>query len=522
MPNDADILRELQLCEYFQKEGSTKNIWISNGKKNRLHILDSIPFLSNVDFKIDYFLMRYSAVPLKYYFCDRANYIKWVAESIQKQFKEKYPDKDEPLILEQLKNNDPVKIDDVIKELDEKGKENNENGSSGEDWGQKNALRTKNCGAGVFFTDNITDMTKHIKEVFGLGTQEEQLKALIEQGERAIILHGAPGTGKTYTAREKLAGLFKDSQEIEIGTLDNNGVNFVQFHPSYDYTDFVEGYRPAIVKGKEDGQEAQKDGQEVQKEGERVSTFVRMDGIFKAFCRDAAAAVEEDKKKQEKKKLYPFIIDEINRADLAKVFGELMFCVENGYRGEQNCVKTQYDYLPTYKVEDKKSGLATLIKDDVFQNGFYIPDNVIIIGTMNDIDRSVESIDFAMRRRFRFINVEAGTEMRTGLEGMLLEIEDKEIVNQLFESVKKLNDEIKKSFGEAYQIGHGYFKNFGKYYNAAEPNDKISGSAFVEAKRKVWNYSLKPLLEEYMRGRRTGIELETLGNTFILGVKPHE
>ena len=504
--NSEQILIQLGIRDYFEEDKETqKAIWKDKKSGKRLYILGSNPAANQVAFDFDFFLMK-SARAARYYFCDKTRYMKWVAEKVKQNKNLKNLSKDEnPVIQFETENSNPFQKSDEYEAAIMKAVNI---------IGSNNILETgENVNKyGIFVTCEIEEMTKHIKEVFGVGTQEEQLKALIEQGERAIILHGAPGTGKTYTAREKLAGLFKEHKEIKIGTLDKNGRNFVQFHPSYDYTDFVEGYRPAIVKEKE-----------------QVSTFVRMDGIFKAFCRKVA--VEKDEKK-----LYPFIIDEINRADLAKVFGELMFCVENGYRGEENRVKTQYDYLPTYEVKDKKSGLATLIEDDVFQDGFYIPENVIIIGTMNDIDRSVESIDFAMRRRFRFINVDATTEMRTGLEGMLLKNQnenenaqneedrtDKRIVNQLVESVNKFNEVIKKHFSEAYQIGHGYFKNFGKYYNTAKTNKEAeSDPALVEAKRNIWNYSLKPLLEEYMRGRRAGIDLEELENTFIAGVSPDE
>lgn len=519
--NSEQILIQLGIRDYFDEDKETqKAIWKDKKSGKRLYILGSNPAANQVAFDFDFFLMK-SARDARYYFCDKTRYMKWVAEKVKQKKNLKNLSKDEnPVIQFETKNSNPFQKSDEYEAAIMKAVNI---------IGSNNILETgDNVNKyGIFVTCEIEEMTKHIKGVFGLGTQEEQLKALIEQGERAIILHGAPGTGKTYTARKKLAGLSmeckvqqddgKENQKgeqgdkLKIEIVELNG-NFVQFHPSYDYTDFVEGYRPAIVKEKE-----------------QVSTFVRMDGIFKAFCRKVA--VEKDEKK-----LYPFVIDEINRADLAKVFGELMFCVENGYRGEENRVKTHYDYLPTYEVKDKKSGLATLIEDDVFQDGFYIPENVIIIGTMNDIDRSVESIDFAMRRRFRFINVDATTEMRTGLEGMLLKNQnenenaqneedktDKRIVNQLVESVNKLNEVIKKHFSEAYQIGHGYFKNFGKYYNTAKTNKEAeSDPALVEAKRNIWNYSLKPLLEEYMRGRRTETDLEELENTFIAGVSPDE
>ena len=178
---------------------------------------------------------------------------------------------------------------------------------------------------------------------------------------KQVIFTGAPGTGKTFSVREYV----KDKD-----------YKFVQFHPSYDYSDFVEGLRPVVIDGQED------------------PTFVRMDGIFKEFCRHI---VEEN----HNEKNYYFIVDEINRADLAKVFGELMFGLEESYRGEKNRIQTQYKNLVTYKINN--AGKAEPIEKDVFKDGFYIPENLYFIGTMNDIDRSVDSMDFALRRRFSLI-----------------------------------------------------------------------------------------------------------------------
>ena len=124
-----------------------------------------------------------------------------------------------------------------------------------------------------------------------------------------------------------------------------------------------------------------------------------MDGSFKDFCRKV------DMENSSKNRY--FIIDEINRADLSKVFGELMFCLEKNYRGPQNAIPTQYSNLPVY--ETKKNKGVEPIGSDCFEDGFYIPDNIVIIGTMNDIDRSVDSFDYALRRRFKWINVTVDT-----------------------------------------------------------------------------------------------------------------
>lgn len=217
-------------------------------------------------------------------------------------------------------------------------------------------------------------------------TTQEEIEKLIVAKAKQIILTGAPGTGKTYIAKNI-------AKEKGTDLTWKNKVNgkypkyeFVQFHPSYDYTDFVEGLRP------------------VEDENGEIK-FQKVDGIFKKFCREVVNAKNKEGK-------YFFIIDEINRADLSKVFGELMYCLESDKRGADNKIQTQYANLPTYNPKTK-SKYEPDTKDknksdtnedkynlDVFADGFYIPENVYIIGTMNDIDRSVESMDFALRRRF--------------------------------------------------------------------------------------------------------------------------
>ena len=361
-----------------------------------------------------------------------------------------------------------------------------------------------------------------------------------------LILRGAPGTGKTYLAKE-IAKELTDGNEEQIG--------FVQFHPSYDYTDFVEGLRPVS-------------------NGDGAIEFRLQDGIFKDFCQKAKEAqliggqdnfdeawdsyleyinVAEEKEyitktsylsvnsrqnlsvnydsgvpgwslprkyvyelykdknynKQEyyksggrtvletlrkrfglkdylspteidTDKKFVFIIDEINRGEISKIFGELFFSVDPGYRGEKGRVSTQY---------------ANLHEND---EKFYIPENVYIIGTMNDIDRSVDTFDFAMRRRFRFVEVTAESQL-----GMLDEV----LGNKAQEAkirLRNLNAEIEKvqELNSHYHIGPSYFL-------------KLEDVNFDY--ELLWSDYLKPLLEDYLRGSYEEVEiLETLKKAFDL------
>ncbi len=425
------------------------------------------------------------------------------------------------------------------------------------------------------------------------GSDQIQVYINLVKANHNIILTGAPGTGKTHlskTIAEKMGAEIK----------------FVQFHPSYDYTDFVEGLRPCSDNGGGVG-------------------FERRDGVFKEFCKraiisqstdkevfselndnptvwkvslegtgdnptrkdclengyirigwsgygdvedfydfsdfenggknvlrafqstmqigdivlscysakeiDAVGVVTGDYEYREEGGDYPryrtvkwlvkgirenivdlnkgktftlatvyranisaeealgivrkydsgqvkadnpfvFIIDEINRGEISKIFGELFFSIDPGYRGKKGLVQTQYQNM--------------IEPDDVFKEGFYVPENVYIIGTMNDIDRSVESMDFAMRRRFAWKEVTA----EESFEAMKGKMTDPDKVRQ---RMFALNDEIAKTPGlnKSYQIGAAYFLKLDEY-----------GGDFD----KLWEYHLKGLLYEYLRGNRDADE----------------
>ena len=333
-------------------------------------------------------------------------------------------------------------------------------------------------------TGNIKELGKHLNNEWGADIKmdndssnngksiEEQLKDLISNGATQIILTGAPGTGKTRMAKEVAE------------KLNGKGYEFVQFHPSYDYTDFVEGLRP--IEDKDNA-------------GNTTMVFRKVDGIFKKFCREVVKQNAEEKK-------YFFLIDEINRADLSKVFGELMFCLETDKRGKDNAVQTQYQNLPTYDVKEKKYYGEDDSKD-VFKDGFYIPKNVIIIGTMNDIDRSVESMDFALRRRFIWKEVEVTRDLlKNSLKGILGEYKEKykcnfecnKVAEVIADSIMNLNNEKLKdnpNFGKHYFISQGQFANLpGNIINQAiDAGEKAEDKTEAIAKSlisSVWDLRL--------------------------------
>jgi len=375
-----------------------------------------------------------------------------------------------------------------------------------------------------------------------------------------LILRGAPGTGKTYLAKE-IAMELTGGNEDQIG--------FVQFHPSYDYTDFVEGLRPvsngdgAIEFKLEDGifkkfckkaeknwVYSQKDKFELEKEKKstakiskyfsnmefpsdklyttRNSSFfiteIDEDYIYisipenevskkvKLKIQDIEAMLTSESQIKQVKditrffnknnatqeysyyltlykmiknesiqeevieidnelKNFVFIIDEINRGEISKIFGELFFSIDPGYRGEKGSVSTQYANL--HETDDK----------------FYIPENVYIIGTMNDIDRSVDTFDFAMRRRFRFVEVTAESQVAMLDKELDIHAEEAKLrlrnLNAAIENVQELNSH--------YHIGPSYFL-------------KLKDVDFDY--ELLWSDYLKPLLEDYLRGSYE--EAETL------------
>lgn len=326
--------------------------------------------------------------------------------------------------------------------------------------------------------------------------------------KKQIVKYGAPGTGKTYQARQQTSLLFdiwKEEFAPDIDHTHNGQIELVQFHPSFSYEDFMEGLRPIL-------------------DGNGSAQLTLQNGVFKEFCRKAGKweidvyklglgvdwnSLTIEKLLLHKEKLsgvhwnhifevndssklvadavppFFFIIDEINRAELSRVFGELMYCLE--YRGVKGRVKTQYANLNNEKT-------CMLSEDQGYT--FFIPSNIYLIGTMNTIDRSVESFDFALRRRFRWEEVTPDT----GLLRYHLSEYQKEWV-KLAENLESLNDQIAKEalLGHDYQVGHAYLMNM-KYPTIL---------TVAEVRARIWDDCIRPLLQEYLRG--TGRENELIG-----------
>ena len=289
---------------------------------------------------------------------------------------------------------------------------------------------------------------------------KDMINKAISEGHKQIILTGAPGTSKTYSIRKFVEEKTGEGDNVK----DKKLSRFVQFHPSFDYSDFVEGIRPVVIDGRDN------------------NSFVRTDGIFKAFCRKIIEENITD--------TCYFIIDEINRADLSKVFGELMFSLEKGYRGCEYIVQTQFSNIPCYKVNNH-TNKAELITNDCFKDGFYIPENLIILGSMNDIDRSVSTFDFALRRRFEWISIDANETMEETLISMAKGTSSdivKNVAKRICNMNEKLIENNKFGLNKDYYIGAAYFKDL-DYANLENSLEQI------------FDHNIKSIIKEYTRGR---------------------
>lgn len=276
-------------------------------------------------------------------------------------------------------------------------------------------IREANPVVSTTSTDDYTK-SKFLKDVY---MTEERYETLVSVlcNKKNIILQGAPGVGKTFAAKRLAWSI--------IGKKDDSYIEFVQFHQNYSYEDFMMGYKPD-----EDG-------------------FKLKHGIFYRFCQKAAN--QPDKK-------FFFIIDEINRGNMSKIFGELLMLIEKEYRGT--------------KVTLAYNGLL-----------FSVPENIYIIGIMNTADRSLAMIDYALRRRFSFFEIEPGFDSNGFIQYQ--RALKNETLNQLISKIKELNQAIlnDKSLGKGFCIGHSYFCNI--------------DVCTKERLQSIVKYDIIPMLSEY-------------------------
>jgi len=269
-----------------------------------------------------------------------------------------------------------------------------------------------------------------------------------------IILTGIPGTGKTHAIMQFLEdNQYKDRYE------------FVQFYPSYDYEDFIEGLKPIPSSNAQ-------------------IEFRLVDGIFKTLCKKAY---------KNKEKIYVMVIDEINRANLSRVFGELLYCLE--YRDEFVSTK-----MTTYieKLNDAEKKKHSISDDHIGK--FTIPSNIIILGTMNEVDRSIDAFDLALRRRFIWEEI--------GFDETALRLYQPFFVNNfqshiedLIKKAKRLNKKLSDDIGINYELGHTYYFKIIDFYTS---NEEDYSGALCD----LWEYHIKSIVKEYCKIKFGGKEIE--------------
>lgn len=301
------------------------------------------------------------------------------------------------------------------------------------------------------------EMSQLISIVMIQDQQMKNIQELLETGNKAIILYGPPGTGKTYTAKELICSELDISNEDlkdykfngDVSIKEKGAWALVQFHPNYTYEDFIGGISPCLASGS--------------------LSYTLKTGIFKKICDEASKAENVSKK-------FIIVIDEINRADLSSVFGELMYALE--YRDEPISIPN-------------------------FQELFVIPSNVYIIGTMNSIDKSLVTFDLALRRRFGFIKIMPQLHV---LETILSDnkIEESCLTN-FIARCRDLNEHISRpnsrlQLGVDYQIGHAYYGKIKDFLTKCKESDPVQIITSFDLE-KLWEYHLEPLLEEFLGNR---------------------
>ena len=282
----------------------------------------------------------------------------------------------------------------------------------------------------------------------------DEKKTMKKEFDKNVIFYGPPGTGKTYTTAKRAVEICKTESEKELTDYseimerynelkEKNRIEFITFHQSYGYEEFIEGIKPVVSN--EDDESDSENSQEIK--------YEIVDGIFKKFCDEARKA--QDKENNE----YVFIIDEINRGNISKIFGELITLIETTKRaGKEECISTK---LPYSKEE------------------FTVPDNVYIIGTMNTADRSIALMDTALRRRFKFEEMLPNYDLLKDIF-----VEDEGVKVNIGAMLKTINERIEYLYDREHTIGHAVFLELKENNNI----DKLEN---------IFKKSVIPLLQEY-------------------------
>lgn len=312
--------------------------------------------------------------------------------------------------------------------------------------------------------DDLDALCKLNEFLWVLGSQ--QVNELTNFNSPNVIYHGAPGTGKTYTTLQTVKMICRG---------DTTRYKYCQFHPSYSYQDFIEGIKPMGIK----------DG--------NVNLEVA-NGVFKQFCIDVKNANEKTyntlKENYRKYPHYYFIVDEINRGDLSRIFGETFSLLEPDYRDKNFSEQyTQENLITTplaavIKASNKKDSLV--YKEVGGEPYFGIPFNIHFIGLMNDVDKSIDTFDLALRRRFKWV------EKLCDYDVIQDYIENPEVAEKYSEACEKLNKFIcdKLGLSKNYQLGQSYFMKI---------NKSVKDKGLKSAKEKVFNNYIYTTLREYAR-----------------------